>query len=73
MIITREAMLSYWLEEPPWPKICFEVQAGYVLLGGTPFPDLQTLPPEWKEAYRCLMERHPEYLHFVFLSTHVIQ
>lgn len=58
MIITRDAVIQYWLTEPE--RHYYE--PGRVIIPQVPFPDLATLSPEEKNALRPVLMAHPEYL-----------
>lgn len=57
MVITREGIIRYWLSEP-----ARHYKPGYFNLSELPFPDLNELSREEREALRPVLQRHPEYL-----------
>ena len=61
MIITRENIIKYWFSEP-----VRDYREGYLNFNQIPFPDLQTLTIEERNALRPILARHPEYLTEIF-------
>jgi len=62
--IDRRTILEYWLTEPTdeeRSRPCTDPEQCRLLLDAY-FPNLQTLEPEWRDSYRSLLRRHPEYL-----------
>lgn len=62
MIITREAILDYWLSEP----VRGYVADGWIDLSAIPFPDLSECSPSERAALKPIIARHPEYLFEIF-------
>ncbi len=70
MVITRKAIVDYWLSEPERSH-----QDGWITMGGAclAFPDIASLSEEEKELLRPILKKHPEYLlHEVFCFSKTI-
>jgi len=55
--ITREGIIQYWLTEP-----VRDFREGFIRLDAIPFPDLEMLTTQERDAIRPVLQRHPEYV-----------
>jgi hypothetical protein len=70
LLITQENLLKYWLEKKP-PLVSEEEKRyrmeGFIYIGfdRVPFPDLQSIPAKYQEAYCDLIRKNPDLLYLI--------
>jgi hypothetical protein len=82
MMMSEESILLWWLENPgPSPAECRQIelerQADIINLDrmwtSVPFPEVESLPEVWREAYKLLLIQKPSLMALVTPSNRRIQ